>query len=421
MEQYANPFEFQENDSIIACVGDNGGTYNMDIKRGFQRTVEILIGTLNRENEVEDILVYPIVYNARHSIELSLKIIIEQLWKIQKQKGIKKSEEMVSKEKKEIHTHDIKVLYGIIEKMSGIDRRIPAYYKDIEDLIKIYYFDTEGDAFKYEADREEHPHMIQNGISHISVNTLGEQFKLVMNLFDNMIYFLDMCIREYDLNTFTKNLSRKDIEDISKVIPNRAKWGEEDFNIIKEEIKVKYNIGSREFSDALNIIQNHKEFCINIGCEIPYKEIKEDELKEYAMLVYESIVEDRKNADEWKTLRCDLSEIQRKAKIWSKYRDTISMSTLNLLLTFVEMSQEYSAVEKIEEIFNYICESKFEVTYMIRKLKKENICKKVLVGMRKCGQISYEKTLVESLKQQGLIVDIEQSDTYYKIQIDLME
>lgn len=421
MEQYANPFEFQENDSIIACVGDNGGTYNMDIKRGFQRTVEILIGMLNRENEVEDILVYPIVYNARHSIELSLKIIIEQLWKIQKQKGIKKSEEMVSKEKKEIHTHDIKVLYGIIEKMSGIDRRIPAYYKDIEDLIKIYYFDTEGDAFKYEADREEHPHMIQNGISHISVNTLGEQFKLVMNLFDNMIYFLDMCIREYDLNTFTKNLSRKDIEDISKVIPNRAKWGEVVFNKIKEEIKVKYNIGSREFSDALNIIQNHKEFCINIGCEIPYKEIKEDELKEYATLVYESIVEDRKNTDEWKTLRCDLSEIQRKAKIWSKYRDTISMSTLNLLLTFVEMSQEYSAVEKIEEIFNYICESKFEVTYMIRKLKKEDICKKVLVGMRKCGQISYEKTLVESLKQQGLIVDIEQRDAYYKIQIDLME
>ena len=300
MEQYANPFEFQENDSIIACVGDNGGTYNMDIKRGFQRTVELLIGTLNRGNEVEDILVYPIVYNARHSIELSLKIIIEQLWKIQKQKGIKKSEEMISKEKKEIHTHDIKVLYGIIEKMSGIDRRIPAYYKDIENLIKIYYFDTEGDAFKYEADREEHPHMIQNGISHISVNTLGEQFKLVMNLFDNMIYFLDMCIREYDLNTFTKNLSRKDIEDISKIIPNRAKWGEEDFNKIKEEIKVKYNIGSREFSAALNIIQNHKEFCVNIEVEIPYQEIKEDELKEYATLVYESSMK----LDKEKTQNC---------------------------------------------------------------------------------------------------------------------
>lgn len=57
----------------------------------------------------------------------------------------------------------------------------------------------------------------------------------------------------------------------------------------------------------------------------------------------------------------------------------------------------------------------------IRNLKKGDICKKVLVGMRKCGQISYEKTLVESLKQQGLSVDIEQRDAYYKIKIDLME
>lgn len=420
MEKYANPFEFQEDDSIIACVGDNGGTYNMDIKNGFQRTAEILIDILNQENEVEDILVYPIVYNARHSIELSLKIIIEQLWKIQKQKGIKKSEEVISQEKKEIHTHDIKVLYDTIEKLGETDRRIPDYYKDIEDLIKIYYFDTEGDAFKYESDREEHPHMIQNGISHISVNTLGKQFKCVMNLFDNMIYFLEDCIREYNLNTFTKNLSRKDIEDISKLIPERTKWGEDDFDKVKEEIKEKYNISNKEFSKALNIIQKHKEFCVNIGCEIPYQKINEDELKEYATLVYESIIEDRKSEDEWKTLRYDLDEIQRKAKIWSKYRNTISTGTLNLLFTFAEMSQMHNAVEKIEEIFNYISESNFEVMYMIRKLKKKDICKKVLVGMRKCGQMSYEKKLIESLKHQGIIVDIEEKDAYYKVKIDLI-
>lgn len=421
MEKYVNPFEFQEDDSIIACVGDNGGTYNMDIKRGFQRTVELLIDILNRRNEVEDILVYPIVYNARHSIELSLKIIIEQLWKLQRQKGIKKSEEIISKEKRNIHTHDIKGLYDIICSLSEIDKRIPDYYKGIEGLIKIYYFDTEGDAFKYESDKEEQPHMIQNGISHISVNTLGKQFKLVMDRLDKMINFLEMCIREYSLNTFTSNLSRKDIEDISKLIPERTEWGTENFDKIKEEIKAKYNISSREFSNVLNIIQKHKKFCVNIGCEIPYKELKEEELKEYAALVYESIVEDRKSGDRWETLRYDLSEIQRKAKIWFKYKDTISISTLNLLLTFAEMSGEYNEVEEMEALFSFISESNFEVTDMIRKLKREAMCKKVLEGMRKCGQITYEKKLIEALKQQGLIVDIKQKDVYYKIEIDLRE
>lgn len=71
-----NPFEFHEEDGIIACVGDNGGTTDEDIKNGFKRTVEILTESLKDGQEVEDLLVYPIVYNARHSIELSLKIVI---------------------------------------------------------------------------------------------------------------------------------------------------------------------------------------------------------------------------------------------------------------------------------------------------------------------------------------------------------
>ena len=84
-----NPFEFHEEDGIIACVGDNGGTTDEDIKNGFKRTVEILTESLKDGQEVEDLLVYPIVYNARHSIELSLKIVIKMLWEIEKKKGIK--------------------------------------------------------------------------------------------------------------------------------------------------------------------------------------------------------------------------------------------------------------------------------------------------------------------------------------------
>lgn len=71
-----NPFEFHEEDGIIACVGDNGGTTDDDIRNGFKRTVEILIKSLKVSQEVEDLLVYPIVYNARHSIELSLKLLL---------------------------------------------------------------------------------------------------------------------------------------------------------------------------------------------------------------------------------------------------------------------------------------------------------------------------------------------------------
>ena len=50
-----NPFEFHEEDTIIACVGDNGGTTDEDIRNGFKRTVELLTESLKTGSEVEDL------------------------------------------------------------------------------------------------------------------------------------------------------------------------------------------------------------------------------------------------------------------------------------------------------------------------------------------------------------------------------
>lgn len=140
-----NPFEFHEEDGIIACVGNNGGTTDEDIRNGFKRTVELLTESLKNGQEVEDLLVYPIVYNARHSIELSLKIVIKMLWEIEKKKGIGCSNEILTERKKKLHTHNIEELYKMAYDYENIDKRIPSYFENIEDIISFYYFDEEGD------------------------------------------------------------------------------------------------------------------------------------------------------------------------------------------------------------------------------------------------------------------------------------
>ena len=262
-----NPFEFHEEDGIIACVGDNGGTTDEDIRNGFKRTVELLTESLKNGQEVEDLLVYPIVYNARHSIELSLKIVIKMLWEIEKKKGIGCSNEIPNERKKKLHTHNIEELYKIAYDYENIDKRIPSYFENIEDIISFYYFDEEGDAFKYELNKEEQPHMIKNKISHISIELLEREFKEVMRKFDELIYFLDKCIAEYSLGTCTKSLSRSDIQDISKRLPDYEEWKTEKFKEIKNQIKQEYHLGSKEFSDAVNLIKKNRLFSTNIGCE----------------------------------------------------------------------------------------------------------------------------------------------------------
>lgn len=396
-----NPFEFHEEDGIIACVGNNGGTTDEDIRNGFKRTVELLTESLKNGQEVEDLLVYPIVYNARHSIELSLKIVIKMLWVIEKKKGIGCSNEILTERKKKLHTHNIEELYKIAYDYENIDKRIPSYFENIEDIISFYYFDEEGDAFKYELNKEEQPHMINNKISHISIELLEREFKEVMRKFDELIYFLDKCIAEYSLGTCTKSLSRSDIQDISKKLPDYEEWKTEKFKEIKNQIKQEYHLGSKEFSDAVNLIKKNRLFSTNIGCERIFGTITENELKEYASLVKYYWEKDKARENlvmEWD----NLAEIQQNARVLREYLSRISVETLNTLLCFYDMGNGGLPVEKLESTYEYIVNSSFDEIYMIRKLKQKNVCSRIIDGMRWCGQVTYEKQLQTALKEEGV-------------------
>ena len=396
-----NPFEFHEEDAIIACVGENGGTTDEDIRNGFKRTVELLTESLKDGQEVEDLLVYPIVYNARHSIELSLKIVIKMLWEIEGKKGIKYSDEIIAERKKKIHTHNIEELYKMACENKNIDRRIPAYFENIEDMIRFYYFDEEGDAFKYELNKENQPHMIKNKISHISIVLLETEFKEVMEKFDELICFLRNCMDEYSLGTFTKNLSRTDIWDISKRLPDYEEWKTEEFREIKEEIKQEYRLGSKEFSEAVNLIKQNRLFSANIGCEKIFGTITQEELKEYASLV-KYYFEKNKFKEGNVTERYKLDGVQQNAEILKKYLSNSSMETLNTLLCFYDMSNSSLAVEKLEDVYEYIVGSSFDEMYIIRKLKQKNACLRIINGMKKCGQVTYAKQLQAALKEEGV-------------------
>ena len=393
-----NPFEFHEEDAIIACVGENGGTTDEDIRNGFKRTVELLTESLKDGQEVEDLLVYPIVYNARHSIELSLKIVIKMLWEIEGKKGIKYSDEIIAERKKKIHTHNIEELYKMACENKNIDRRVPAYFENIEDMIQFYYFDEEGDAFKYELNKDDQPHMIKNQISHISIELLETEFKAVMEKFDDLIYFLGSCVDEYSLGTFTKSLSRTDIGEISKKLPVYEEWSTEKFKEVKDQIKQEYQLGSKELTDAL---KKHRLFSSNIGCERMFGTITEDELKEYASLV-KYYCKKNKSKENIVTEGYKLEEVQQNAEILKKYLSNSSMETLNTLLCFYDMSNSSLAVEKLEDVYEYIVGSSFDEMYIIRKLKQKNACLRIINGMKKCGQVTYAKQLQDALKEEGV-------------------
>ncbi len=383
-----NPFEFHDTDLYVACVGDNGGTDNFDIREGFKASVDIMLEAVEN-GAYEDTMIYPVVYNVRHSIELSMKIIIEYLLHIYNFRKATFDEE----DKKKIYTHDIEKLDAIIQKYYSFDYRIVERYDKIHPYLQDYFFDKKGDVFKYESDQNGNPHLIKLGISWISYDVLKRKYNEMMSLFDDLIFEVMYLCKEYSMGTFTKHLSRKDIRDIAETLPLREDWRNNEFSIVKAEIKKKYSIGSKEFSDALNIIQNHCEFCTYIGMEIKIGAI-EEELREYAKLVMEMNGADLKD-NETDSKSSDMSgillgEIQKKAKRRKELSEGISDTTLGLLMMFREYGRLPELfVERKDRVLEVMGVHNYLRHDVLKKIEKRDAFKKILLGMKKCGQISY--------------------------------
>lgn len=170
-----NPFNYNDQDPIIACVGDNGGACDSDIKDGFTSAVYILFDNISRGG-TEDELVYPLVYCCRHSIELGLKIIINNIATIEKCKS--KSID-ANLRKKVLHSHSIQKLDEHLKSIVIVDKRIAELYSKISPLLVDYFFDLKGDAFKYSQGIDGKEILKEAKIGSISLTVLNEKFSFV--------------------------------------------------------------------------------------------------------------------------------------------------------------------------------------------------------------------------------------------------
>lgn len=396
-----NPFEFHETDLFVACVGENGGTDNFDIREGFKSSVNIMIEAVEN-GAYEDTLIYPVVYNVRHSIELSMKIIIEYLLHICAFRKVSFAQE----DKKKMYTHNIEVLDTIIQKYYSFDRRIVKKYDKVHPYLEDYYFDKKGDVFKYESDHNGNPHLIKLGISSISYDVLKRKYNEMMVLFDDLIFEVMYLCKEYSMGTFTKHLSREDIKDIAKLLPLRSKWCEEKFNTIKEDIKKKYSIGSKEFSEALNIIQKHCEFCVYIGMEVKIGDIQEKELREYARFVMEmndqNLYTKEVKVKGGDMPRINLVEIRNRAKKRMELSQGITDDTLGLLMMFREYGRSNERfVERQERVLKVSGIINYERYDVIKKIEKIDVFRKIILGMKRCGQTTYYEVIKSEFMNNG--------------------
>lgn len=403
-----NPFRPKVYRGMIACVGNNGGTYPETIRYGFRDAAYILFdGVVKNRKFSEDELVYPIVYCCRHSIELSLKIAIENILQLQKYreekyKNVNFHGELSDKIKKTLAHHSIEDLDGVLKEIIAVigDSRLESGYLDISVLLQDYFFDDKGDAFRYARSLDQTPILANYGIYSIAITTLEEKFRMIMESFDYYLSDTYTIADEYSLGTFTKHLSRSDLEEIARELPQCDRWREPEFDDIRQRLHDKYNISGKELSEAISIIKEHLFFGSLIGKEHKIGGISDEELKIYARYSVEmcKLSENEGNEEEnGHFTQSSLEKIHNYCKKQNELSVGLSIESISLLAAFSSFGKKYYKcyAERFNSLWDdFKPDSDTDKPGLLNSIQDIEL---VLKGMERCGQTTYIRKIRAAL------------------------
>lgn len=387
---------------IKSCIGNNSCRHSeyrdYSIADGYKLNVDIMYSILKYGQKFyemtgilpkEDMLIYPFWFSCRHTIEIYLKIAIKRTKEICdfKEKDLlsvryypiplhthinEQSDKALQSHSnkqpdKELHTHSIEKLVNKLKALKDKNSDISKAYDDMKDfdsLVSDYYFDNKGDKFRYTYNTGYKVNLDDKKTVNLSL--LYEKFSI---MYDELCNFCkrdcENILRVKETMTYTQNLNRKQIEEISKLLPHRDKWDIDEFETLKNNIASDYNVLDDEFSEALNIIQSHREFATNIGLEIKFRDLSEntikifcelivisEEIKEVPLLNQQSTLS---GEDDYSEENIEIIE-SLEAKLEGKEIEFISVATdeeVNILRSFRELADGNIYSEHLDAVFEY--------------------------------------------------------------------
>lgn len=180
VDQPENPlFTNGENDKMNACVGNNGGPYNLfDYGRGFFDGGHAAVKSAQEYVGPVDLLVYPAAFSYRHGIELYLKHLVFTLNLIlETGKTFKKNHSMIKLWRKVV---DLNAATKVdLLEQEAIDRagQLIGYFDA---------FDPTGEVFRYPEDIKGNRHLTKHKL--INVEVLREQMQELRHILERWIY-----------------------------------------------------------------------------------------------------------------------------------------------------------------------------------------------------------------------------------------
>lgn len=247
-------FDLSDDSEWNACIGRQGDEENY--ADGYiEAAIELAAAVLEkRMYEKRDSLVLPILYNGRHAIELTLKLVIGELVRA----GILGDGHPKN--------HDIASHLAFLKSKAIPDElfreRLSVLQPYVDSLAQI---DDDGQELRFHENRDGQRSMEGRALANIAVirESLGTLQDALKNLKNRSYSLCD----EWRTGTRTTHCSRRDLVEIAGMLPKRENWASAEFDECKRKIKERFALGNRQFSLALNKIQENRGLSGFIGIE----------------------------------------------------------------------------------------------------------------------------------------------------------
>lgn len=266
-------FDADDDFKFNACVGNNGWVDHSTYSDGFDEAVTSLCKTVFAGGTA-DTLIYPIVFCARHRIELFIKSQLRRVGHIRGRVSVP--------DEKIIKTHDLQVLWDLFKNMT---RQCDKRYAELVDectstVMDFFAMDPMGETFRYPYSQDGVKHLTDQSI--IGLRRFTKAYATLTDLMEKIETLSGILYDEYSTATYTKSLSRNDLEEIAKCLPTRETWANPTgtFDSVKHNVLSSYGISSREYSEALTLIQKHREFSSYLGIDNSIKNCSPEKLSE---------------------------------------------------------------------------------------------------------------------------------------------
>ena len=249
-------FSLPANSEWNALIGSQGSSVNY--ADGYIEAALDLANLIINEQRIgqRDTLVLPILYNARHAIELHLKLVIGVFVEV----GILRSGH--------VPNHDIASHHRFLVEIKIPDLTFRCLLRELQPFVEsLAKVDDDGQELRYSTNRDGQKSLEDRALVNIVV--IRDSLVVLKDVLERFKYHAFDHRDEFPTETHTSFLSRKDLYALARTLPKKEMWSEPDFDRCKAAMMKHFDIGSRQFSIAVNTIQDRRELKAIIGVETP--------------------------------------------------------------------------------------------------------------------------------------------------------